>query len=462
MTELQTARLTTAQRRKVRADRNYPERRSGRSTGRATLERKLNRPSGTNLPERRADRQSGNRDLRRSGRRSAGRPARAHLVSERKRRPSAAQDYSLYLIIIFLVAFGLIMLLSTSSYASALDHHGDSFYYFRHQAGTTAAGLVLMVIVANIDYHRWKKIAGLAYAGSAVLVALVSVVGVTRNGAKRWIYLGPISIQPAEISKITVILLTAVILERMRSADLGTLKGMFKAIAPAALQAALIYKITNNLSSAIIVASIGMGMIFIASRKYWPYFLLAGGVVLLAAAAVYMALHGIGPAGFRKGRLKAWVDPAAYADGVGFQTLQALYGIGSGGIFGKGLGQSMQKLGYIPEAQNDMIFSIICEELGLFGAVSIIIMFVILCWRIMIIAGNASDMFGGMIASGVMIQIAVQVILNIAVVTNTIPNTGISLPFISYGGTSVLLLLAEMGLVLSVSRSIRRKAAGET
>jgi len=151
-------------------------------------------------------------------------------------------------------------------------------------------------------------------------------------------------------------------------------------------------------------------------------------------------------------------DPAAYADSIGFQTLQALYGIGSGGIFGKGLGESMQKLGFIPEAQNDMIFSIICEELGLFGAISIIVLFMILTWRFMVIAMNARDLYSSLLVVGVMTHIAVQVILNIAVVTNTIPNTGISLPFISFGGSSVLFLLIEVGVVLRVMRDIRQES----
>ena len=157
------------------------------------------------------------------------------------------------------------------------------------------------------------------------------------------------------------------------------------------------------------------------------------------------------------GRILAWLNPEDYASGTGFQTLQALYAIGSGGIFGKGLGQSMQKLGFLPEAQNDMIFSIICEELGLFGGIAVILLFVLLIWRFMVIANNSSDLFGALLVVGVMGHIAIQVILNIAVVTNTIPNTGISLPFISYGGSSVMFLMVEIGLVLSVAKGIKLK-----
>ena len=156
---------------------------------------------------------------------------------------------------------------------------------------------------------------------------------------------------------------------------------------------------------------------------------------------------------YRGNRVLAWLNPEAYVSDTGYQTLQALYAIGSGGVWGKGLGQSMQKLGFIPEAQNDMIFSIICEELGLFGAIAIILMFIMLIWRLMVIANNAPDLFGALLVVGVMGHMAIQVILNIAVVTNTIPNTGISLPFFSYGGTALIILLAEMGIVLSISRS---------
>ena len=165
---------------------------------------------------------------------------------------------------------------------------------------------------------------------------------------------------------------------------------------------------------------------------------------------------GKGGGGFRSERVLAWLDPQAHASGKGFQTLQALYAIGSGGTFGKGLGESMQKMGFIPEAQNDMIFSIICEELGLFGAIAVMLMFLLLIWRLMIIANNAPDMFGALLVIGVMAHIAIQVVLNIAVVTNTIPNTGITLPFISYGGSAVITQLAELGVALNVGRNIGR------
>ena len=372
------------------------------------------------------------------------------------------RDYTLIFVVIFLLIFGLVILYSTSSYESALEYGGDAAYYLKHQLLSTIIGLGFMVFVSRLNYHVYEKMSTLIYLGSVVLVVLVQFIGVTRNGAKRWIYIGPLSLQPAEIAKIAVIIVTAVIITRISENNLKTIKGAIYVMMPAMLHVVLIYVITRNLSSAIIVAAIAAGMLFVASKDYLKFFVLGFGVIGAAALWVYRAVNSIGEGNFRSQRILAWLDPAAYADGVGFQTLQALYGIGSGGIIGKGLGQSMQKLGYIPEAQNDMIFSIICEELGLFGAISIIMLFVILCWRIMIIATNAPDLFGGMIATGVMVHIAVQVILNIAVVTNTIPNTGISLPFISYGGSSVMFLLAEIGMVISVSREIRFKEIGKS
>ena len=225
--------------------------------------------------------------------------------------------------------------------------------------------------------------------------------------------------------------------------------------------AAMIYIITNNLSSAIIVMAIAVLMLFVSCPDYKRFFLL--GLIVLAVAAIVVfyvvqtAEAHVDDLDFRGARILAWLDPEAYSDDRGFQTIQALYAIGSGGVLGKGLGQSMQKRGFLPEAQNDMIFSIICEELGLFGGIAVIVMFLLLIWRLMIIANNAPDLYGALLVVGVLGHIAVQVILNIAVVTNTIPNTGISLPFISYGGSSVMFLLIEIGLTLSVAKGIRLK-----
>ena len=214
----------------------------------------------------------------------------------------------------------------------------------------------------------------------------------------------------------------------------------------------------NNLSSGIIIVGIAFVMMFVACKRKWPFVLTAALItaVILFAEPVALALEQVGILHeYQLERILVWKEPEAYAQDGGFQVLQGLYAIGSGGLLGKGLGQSIQKLSFLPEPQNDMIFAIICEELGLFGAVCVILIFLFMLYRFMVIAGNAPDLFGALLVVGVMAHIAIQVVLNIAVVTNVITNTGITLPFISYGGTSVLFLMIEMGMVLSVSNQIR-------
>ena len=322
--------------------------------------------------------------------------------------------------------------------------------------GTAALGLVGMFFVSHIPYHFWERFAVIGYVVSLILIALVlSPLGVEVNGARRWLNLG-MSIQPAEIAKLAMILFLATFICKM-GRNIRTSRGFLTVIGVSLPHVFCIWKITNNLSSAIIVLGIAILMLFVASPQYKPFFII-GGIGALAVIGVIFGvkqLQSIEGLDFRFARIMAWLDPEAYASGKGFQTLQALYAIGSGGIFGKGLGQSIQKLGFLPEQQNDMIFSIICEELGLFGGIAVILIFLLLIWRLMIIANNASDLFGALLVVGVLGHIAIQVILNVAVVTNSMPNTGVSLPFISYGGSSILFLLIEMGLVMSVARGIK-------
>lgn len=377
----------------------------------------------------------------------------------RKKQSEYYFDYSLLFIVLFLLGFGMIMIYSTSSYEAATDY-GDAAYYLKKQAVSTALGLAAMVVVANMPYHFWERFAVLGYIVSVVLIILVlTPLGVEVKGARRWLDLGiGLRLQPAEVAKLCMILFLASLVCKMGKKIRGS-KGFFTVLAVPVPISIMIWKITDNLSSAIIVFGIAALMLFVASPDYKRFLLMGTAGAFVVAAGIYAVINMAEreDMGFRMERVLAWLDPEAYASGKGFQTLQALYAIGSGGIFGKGLGQSMQKLGFIPEAQNDMIFSIICEELGLFGAIAVILLFLLLLWRFMIIANNAPDLFGALLVVGVMGHISIQVILNIAVVTNTIPNTGISLPFISYGGSSVLFLLIEIGLVLSVSRAIRLK-----
>lgn len=367
-------------------------------------------------------------------------------------------DYSLKFIIYFLLIFGLIILYSTSSYNGRLKM-GDSAYYLKHQLFTTVIGLFAMEFVARIDYHVWKPFALYAYIASLIMTLLVAFtpLGVTLNGARRWLGYKNFSFQPAEVAKISLIIFLAAFVCEIGK-NIKRIKSLGAIMVVTGIMAFCVYVFTDNLSTGIIILGIGVVVAFVAYPEYKPFILGTIGATILIAVMLFCVFHFVtltDDTPFRIQRLFAWRNPENYTSDIAYQTLQALYAIGSGGLFGKGLGNSIQKLGFIPEAQNDMIFSIICEELGLFGAVCIIFVFGLMLWRFMIIANNAPDLFGSLIMVGIMAHIAIQVILNVAVVTNVIPNTGITLPFISYGGTSVIFLLAEMGLAMNISSKMR-------
>lgn len=349
------------------------------------------------------------------------------------------QDYTLLLLVLFLVCFGLATLYSTSAWNGQVKFD-DAAYYFKKQLFATILGVAAMYFISCLDYHIFVKLAVPGYLLSLLLSGAVLLVGDSYNGSKRWLSLGPLSFQPAEFAKLAVILFLAYMISRQKKKR----KNLFVMAMVMVLVLPIIALVgTNNLSTAIIILGIAVIMVFISNPRYLPFIWVGG--IGVGFIGIFLSMEQ-----YRLERLAIWKNPEAYEKG--YQTIQGLYAIGSGGLFGKGLGESIQKLGFVPEAQNDMIFSIICEELGLAGAAILIIVFMVLIWRFMVISTHAQDLFGALIAAGVMGHIAIQVMLNVAVVTNTIPNTGITLPFISYGGTSVLFLLAEMGLVLSVSR----------
>ncbi len=363
-------------------------------------------------------------------------------------------DYTFLLVLIFLVGFGLIMVYS-ASYYEAMQEFGDSSYYVKKQAFAIAVGFVGVFVAYKIPYQFYRKLSWLPYLASIGVILMIFPFGHEANGARRWIKLGPISFQAAEPVKLGMIIFLAnfVYAKRKQINNIKIIGLMIGLTLPIFL---MVYKITDNLSSAIIIFAICIAMIFVSTKNYKYWIALAvTGIAGVAALIWYIVQSAASGGGFRSERILAWLDLEKYASGKGYQSLQALYAIGSGGIWGKGLCQSIQKLNFLPEAQNDMIFSIICEELGLFGGIAVILMFMILIWRMVIIATHAVDLQGAMIVVGVIAHIAVQVILNIAVVTNTIPNTGISLPFISYGGTSICFLMFEMGVVMNVARSIK-------
>lgn len=368
-------------------------------------------------------------------------------TGKRKEKAISYFDYNLLFLVIFLVCFGLVMLYSSSSYicANSAMYEYDGAYYLKKQLRNYILGAFGMVFFIAVPYRKWKSFGWLAYFVSFALCVLVIFIGSDSHGSTRWIDIGPIQFQPSEVAKVGVIVFLAMLLEKI-SKQLKSWKNLAKVfglLIP--IVGAVAY---NNLSTAIIIMGIAVCMLFVASPKYIHF-------VAVGVAGVCFIIVFILTAGYRMGRIEAWLHPEAADPDSVYQTLQGLYAIGSGGLFGKGLGESLQKMGNVPESQNDMIFTIICEELGLFGAVCVILLFMLIIWRMMVISNNAPDLFGSLLVVGVMSHIAIQVILNIAVVTNSIPNTGVILPFISYGGTSILILMCEIGLVLGVSRSIR-------
>ncbi|MCC8044541.1 MAG: FtsW/RodA/SpoVE family cell cycle protein [Clostridiales bacterium] len=364
-------------------------------------------------------------------------------------------DYNLLAVVILLTCFGLIMLYSSSAYEALMENKSD-MAYFGKQAAISCVALVCALIGSQIDYHRLAEFSFPLYLVSTFLLIITKYVGREVNGAKRWLGTSSISFQPAELAKIAVILLLPTLIVKMGYKMKGIkpvlIVGFFGFIS-----AFCTYYFTDNLSTALIILGITVVLIFIAHPKTWPFVAIGVGIAALAVIGVaYIILSDV-DGGFRIARIQVWLHPEDYSSSGGYQILQALYAIGNGGFFGKGLGNSTQKLGSLPEAQNDMIFSIICEELGVFGAALVMLLFVFLLYRLFFIAQNAPDLLGSLIVSGIFVHIALQVVLNIAVVTNLIPTTGITLPFISYGGTSILFLMAEMGLALGVSRQIKLK-----
>ena len=350
-------------------------------------------------------------------------------------------DYSLFLMLIILFAFGMVMLYSVSAYQGNLKF-GDSAYYLKRQALFGAVGMLILFVMIKVGYSFLDRLSGLLYFVALLLCVAVNFMGSSGGGSVRWFRLGPLNVQPSEIAKVAVIIFLAHLISRSNK-GLRSTANILKAFA---LVIPFVVVIAySNLSTAIIVAGIAFIMLFVAGKKSMVF------IVILIIGALGVALFIIFQ-GYRSNRISVWLHPEDYPDG--FQTMQALYAIGSGGVFGRGLGASMQKLGFVPAANNDMIFSIICEELGIIGAIGLIILYILFAWRCLVIAVNAVDQFGSFLVIGVMTHISLQVVLHVAVCTNTIPNTGVTLPYISYGGSALLMLLFEAGIVLSVSAKI--------
>ena len=389
----------------------------------------------------------------------------AHIQAKRRKiRPAVRQgsaqqyyDYNLLASVVMLTCFGLIMLYSTSAYEAQVNY-GNDMQYFGKQALISAVCFVGVLAASRIDYHIYAKFAGVLYVLANFLLFITKFVGIEVNGAKRWLGIsGTLSFQPAELAKVAIILFIPSLLVKL-GRNMKGLKAPLIVGCFGALTFLLAWQFTDNLSTGIIIMGITVALIFVAHPKTKPFILLGTCGLAAAVALVRFLVANIGASdNFRLNRILVWMDPETYSASGGYQVLQGLYAIGSGGLFGKGLGNSVQKLSSLPEAQNDMIFAIICEELGLFGAVLLTLLFVFLLYRLMFIAQNAPDLLGSLIVTGIFVHIALQVVLNIAVVINLIPTTGVTLPFVSYGGTSVLFLMSEITLALSVSKQIRWK-----
>ena len=394
-----------------------------------------------------------------------------------------SMDILFLIFVLAILCFGLIMQFS-ASYPYAYYKYDDPMYFFKRQAIFAVLGIAAMLAVSRINFETWRRLYKIILAVTVGLLLLVLVLPEYKPGFKRWINLGFMTFQPSEIAKFTLILVSAVIFDayhremfsnkmsRGRFARMVDIKyrrfikeSSFPTIAVVLLTgmfAVLIY-MENHLSGAVIIFLIGCVMMFLGGVRDRWFIIGVVGVLGVAAVVCYlvMSTRDSGSGGilqkYMGNRIIGWLDKDYEPTGARWQTNQSLYAIGSGGFFGTGLGGSTQKYMYVSEPQNDFIFAIVCEETGFFGAAILLLLFTLLVWRGIVIGTTAKNRFGGLLAMGIVLQVGIQVILNIAVATDSIPNTGISLPFFSYGGTSLVIFMVQMGMVLSVSRSSRNK-----
>lgn len=356
-------------------------------------------------------------------------------------------DYSLLVIILMLLCFGLVMVFSASS-ANAHYVQGDATYFFKRQFIWAVAGLLIMWFVSKFSYKKIKQYANLLFTITIIMLILVPFIGIKINGARRWLGFGSLTFQPSEFAKLTLVLFLAKSISIFPKRTEQLVNGYIRYFAIIVAVAGLVL-LQPHMSGAIVIALGGVAVLFAAGYKI-RYFIITG----MGALPAVLALAIMSP--YRLKRITSFLDPFADKLGESWQIVQSLYAIGSGGLFGMGLGQSRQKFLYIPEPQNDFIFAIVCEELGFIGAVFVIFLFALLIWKGIMIAKDAPDEFSALTATGITSLVAVQVLMNIAVVSSMMPVTGVPLPFFSYGGSSLVILLIEMGILLNISRHIKK------
>lgn len=363
-------------------------------------------------------------------------------------------DYPIFFITLALLSIGLMMLLSASA-PKAFAEYGNSYEYVLKQGVLAVVGIGIMLVLAKIDYRIFKKFDWIIYIAVTVVLILVGFSGIGENGARRWINVLGISFQPSEVAKVGYVIFFASLLTDLK--EKNKIQRFWKGfVLPLVLLLPMvyaIYKLQNHLSATLIIAAVTIIQMFIAGTafKYLGTTIITGVIAVLTY--IIAGLSSPNPDNFRLGRIITWLNIESDLTGTGWQINQSLYAIGSGGLFGLGLGQSKQKYLYLPEAHNDFVFAILSEELGFIGGFAVIILFALFVWRGIVIATKAEDTFGMLIAIGITSIIGLQALINIAVVTNTIPVTGMPLPFFSYGGTAILVDVAAVGLLLSVSRN---------
>ena len=376
---------------------------------------------------------------------------RAKKKAKKAERRQGPMDTPFLLLVVLIFAIGLIMMFS-ASYASAYYTQSSSAYFFVKQGLIGAAGIVIMLIISRVNYQFLRPLSLVVLLAAIVLMAMVPFFGVIRNGAKRWLNLFGLEFQPSEVAKFAIILtfstMISVFKEKMRTFKYGILPF---AIILAVMAGLMILQ--KHVSGLILIVAVGGALMFVGGI-HWAWLAAA---VASAAGAFFVIITQMSHS---LARVQIWLDPFSDPQGDGYQTIQSLYAVGSGGLFGVGLGKSRQKHLYLPEQHNDFVFAIVCEEPGFVGAALVLALFALLIIRGYWIAIRSRDRFGSLLATGIITLFAMQVFLNIAVVTNLIPVTGISLPFFSYGGTSLVIQLAEMGIILSVSRQIPARPAG--